>query len=165
MFDAAYIAPDVALDTSELTYPPSFGTGPDGTLSIFLRGADEEAAFSGQVTQVHRAGALALVEVSDTTVEPLTDAPPLRIVYLVSAATLPKPTPLHLVSRIGALCRERGITAKELAARASFSVSTARRLMRGEVRTIKATHLERVCGVLDVSIGEILVLAPDAESR
>lgn len=154
IFDQVHIAPDVVRSDATLMAPPGFDVQPDG-LHILLYGSAGRIGDGGRIVQIDRAPPVALVHVLDSGPPDDPYDPPLSVAYLVRADSLPR---LRVESRIGAVCQERGIDADELARRAGFPVSTARRVLRPDVQRISAAQLEAVCRALGVGVGDLLVL-------
>lgn len=154
IFDQVHIAPDVVRYDATLTAPPGFDVRPDG-LHLLLYGSAGRTGDGGRIVQIDRAPPVALVHVVDSGPPDDPYNPPLSVVYLVRADSLPR---LRVESRIGVLCQERGIDATELARRAGFAVNTARRVLRPDVQRISAAQLEAVCRALGVGIGDVLVI-------
>jgi putative transcriptional regulator len=63
-----------------------------------------------------------------------------------------------IVSRVGEIARQRGITKiTELAERAGLAYNTAHSLFTGRTTRIDYDTLDRLCETLDVQPGELLV--------
>ena len=62
-----------------------------------------------------------------------------------------------IINRTGELAAKRGITTQELAERAEIAYNTALNLVRGVTARIDLEVLDRVCGVLEVEPGDLLV--------
>jgi excisionase family DNA binding protein len=154
-FDEIYAAPDVVSSGSAtLAHPPRFLPGPDGLIAVYGRG-DRAWHFDGFVRQVYPMGELAAVDVEHDYLDGMT-----RNVYLVRADSLPPmPCPRRYVhSRIGAICRERGISVRQLAKRMDVHIGVARWLMADVLDRIDTDHLDRLCEVLMVQPGDLFVL-------
>lgn len=67
---------------------------------------------------------------------------------------------MTIENRTGRLMRQKGLTPAELAAQAGLSHNTALALYRGMSTRIDLPVLDRVCAVLGVQPGEILVWSP-----
>jgi DNA-binding Xre family transcriptional regulator len=156
MIDDVYIAPDVVRQSgSVLAHPPRFLPGPDALIALYLRG-QEGWRFDGFVTAVHPLGELAAVYVQSTLAH---HAPPTHDLYIVRADALPRPRPrVYVHARIGAVCREQGISARQLAERLGVAVDVARWLMAEALDRIDTEHLDRLCEMLNVQPGDLFVL-------
>lgn len=61
-------------------------------------------------------------------------------------------------NRTGQLARERNVSTRQLASQAHIAYNTALGMMRGTAERIDLAVLARVCQVLQVQPGDILVL-------
>ena len=68
---------------------------------------------------------------------------------------------MAIKNRIGQLARERGMKTATLAQQAQITFNTAQSMMRGGTKRIDLDVLERICRVLEVTPGDVLVLEPD----
>ncbi|GAB4193773.1 MAG: hypothetical protein OHK0022_09030 [Roseiflexaceae bacterium] len=62
-----------------------------------------------------------------------------------------------IINRIGLLANARGISVRDLSQRARITYNTALGLVRGTPTRIDLDVLDRVCEVLDVQPGDVLV--------
>ena len=58
--------------------------------------------------------------------------------------------------RVGAIAKQQGFTIKSLAERAGVAYNTAHSVCTGRATRIDLDTLDRLCGALDVSPGELL---------
>ncbi len=157
MINDVYVAPDVVTNTcSLLAHAPHFLPGPDNLIAVYLSGpGGDQWHFDGFVTQVHHLGDLAAVRVQTTLVH---GEEPTYMLYIVRAASLPMPR-RYIHARIGAVCRERGISARQLADRMGVPIDRARWLMADVMDEIDTAELGALCKALGVQPADLLVVA------
>lgn len=73
---------------------------------------------------------------------------------------------MTIVNRIGEIARAQNLNIKQLADKADLAYNTAHDLYTGRVSRIGLEVLDRICRVLNVQPGELLVWVEDtAEAR
>jgi putative transcriptional regulator len=66
--------------------------------------------------------------------------------------------------RLKDLAAARGLSMRDIALRSGVAYNTVKALYRGESERPDLGILDRICGVLDVEVGELLVRVPDDAS-
>lgn len=77
----------------------------------------------------------------------------------------PAERPHRVVSRLGELLEDRGMTLARLAEETGVTVANLSVLKNGRARAIRYSTLTAVCDVLGCQPGDLLVVAPAAQAR
>lgn len=72
---------------------------------------------------------------------------------------------MPITNRVGDIMKQRGVSPYQLAEQAHIAPNTALNMMRGTTKRIDLDVLEAICQVLQVTPGDILVLAPVPENE
>lgn len=59
----------------------------------------------------------------------------------------------------------RGISQNELARRLEMSLANVQKIEYGKAKSIPLDTLDKLCGILECEVGELLVRVPDSEER
>ncbi|MCA0352057.1 MAG: helix-turn-helix transcriptional regulator [Chloroflexi bacterium] len=68
-----------------------------------------------------------------------------------------------IVLNVGRFAEEKGLSIQDLADRADISYNTAKGLYRGYTTRVDLPILDKICSILEVSPGDLLVQVPDNE--
>ncbi len=70
-----------------------------------------------------------------------------------------------IINQTGKVLRERGISVRQLALEADIVYNTALNMSRGAATRVDLPVLDRICKVLKVQPGDLLVWVPDPEDQ
>lgn len=70
-----------------------------------------------------------------------------------------------IINRTGSLVRERGLSMRQLSEQADISYNTALNMVRGMATRIDLPVLDRICKVLHVQPGDLLVWVEDQQDQ
>lgn len=73
-------------------------------------------------------------------------------------------TPMAIINRTGQIAKAKGFTPKSLSEQADIAYNTALNMFRGVSTRIDLDVLDRICGVLNVTPGDLLVRDPQSPS-